>query len=50
MGHIMNADIASETANLAAGQIQQDASTAMLTQAVSMNKSLVSYLLHSGWN
>ena len=50
MGRIMNADLAAETANLAAGQIQQEAATAMLTQAVSMNKSLVSYLLNSGWN
>jgi flagellin len=50
MGRIMDADLATETANLAAGQIQQNASTAMLTQAVSMNKSLVSYLLNSGWN
>ena len=50
MGNIMNADLATETANLAAGQIQQEAATAMLTQAASMNKSLVSYLLNSGWN
>jgi flagellin len=50
MGNIMDADLATETANLAAGQIQQEAATAMLTQAASMNKSLVSYLLNSGWN
>jgi flagellin-like hook-associated protein FlgL len=50
MGRIMDADLATETANLAAGQIQQNASTAMLTQAVSLNKSLVAYLLNSGWN
>ena len=50
MGNIMDADLAAETANLAAGQIQQEAATAMLTQATSMNKSLVSYLLNSGWN
>ena len=50
MGNIMDADLAAETANLAAGQIQQEAATAMLSQATSMNKSLVSYLLNSGWN
>lgn len=50
IGHIMNADLATETANLAAGQIQQEASTAMLAQSISINKSMVSYLLNSGWN
>jgi len=46
-GHIMNADIAQETANLASAQIQRDASTAMLAQSHTMNKELVAYLLKS---
>ncbi|PUE43773.1 flagellin [Limnohabitans sp. Hippo3] len=46
-GHIMNADLAQETANLASAQIQQDAATAMLAQSNTMNKDLVAYLLQS---
>ena len=46
-GNIMNADLAQETANLAASQIRRDGATAMLAQANSMNKDLVSYLLKS---
>lgn len=46
-GHIMNADMAQETANLASAQIQRDASTAMLAQSHTMNKELVAYLLKS---
>ena len=46
-GNIMNADMAQETANLAAAQIQRDAATAMLAQSGNMNKELVSYLLKS---
>ncbi len=46
-GHIMNADLAQETANLASAQIQQDAATAMLAQSNTMNKDLVAYLLKS---
>lgn len=46
-GHIMNADLAQETANLASAQIQRDAATAMLAQSQNMNKELVTYLLKS---
>lgn len=46
-GNIMNADLAQETANLAAAQIQQSGATAMLSQANNMNKELVTYLLKS---
>jgi flagellin len=46
-GHIMNADLAQETANLASAQIQRDAATAMLAQSHTMNKELVAYLLKS---
>lgn len=48
-GHIMNADMAQETANLASAQIQRDAATAMLAQSHTMNKELVAYLLKSVW-
>ncbi|WP_090046010.1 flagellin [Limnohabitans sp. 2KL-27] len=47
-GHIMNADMAQETSNLASAQIQRDAATAMLAQSHTMNKELVAYLLMSG--
>lgn len=46
-GNTMNADLAQETVNLAAAQIRRDGATAMLTQANSMNKEIVSYLLKS---
>lgn len=46
-GNLMNADLAQETANLAAAQIRQDGATAMLTQANGMNKEIVAYLLKS---
>lgn len=49
-GNIMNADMAKETSNLAAAQIQRDAATAMLAQSANINKDLVTYLLHSSWN
>lgn len=49
-GRIMNADMAEETAKLSAAQIQRDAATAMLTQSLSMNKDLVSFLLKSSFN
>lgn len=42
---IMKADIAQETASLAAAEIRRSASSAMLAQANSMNKDVVSYLL-----
>jgi flagellin-like hook-associated protein FlgL len=43
----MNADLATETANLAAAQIRQDAATAMLSQSFRLDQDLVNYLLHS---
>ena len=46
-GRIMNADMAQETSNLAAAQIQRDAATAMLAQSGGINKELVAYLLKS---
>lgn len=46
-GNIMNADLAQESANLAAAQVKRDGATAMLAQANSMNKDIVSYLLKS---
>jgi flagellin len=49
-GRIMDADMAEETAKLSAAQIQRDAATAMLTQSLSMNKDLVSFLLKSSFN
>ncbi len=44
---LMNADLATETANLAAAQIRQDAATAMLSQSFRLDQDLVNYLLHS---
>ena len=44
-GKIMDADIAKETSNLAAAQVRQNASAAMLAQGNSMNKEIVTYLL-----
>lgn len=49
-GRIMDADMAEETAKLSAAQIQRDAATAMLTQSLSMNKDLVSFLLKSSFS
>lgn len=49
-GNIMNADMAQETANLAAAQIQRDAATAMLAQSSNINKDLVTFLLKSTYN
>ena len=46
-GNIMHADLAQEAANLAAAQINRDGATAMMAQANSMNKDVVSYLLKS---
>jgi len=44
---LMNADLAAETANLAAAQIRQNAATAMLSQSFRLDQDLVNYLLHS---
>jgi len=44
---LMNADLAAETANLAAAQIRQDAASAMLAQSFRLDRNLVNYLLHS---
>jgi flagellin len=46
-GKIMDTNIAQETANLAAAQIRQTSSAAMLAQSNSMNKDIVTYLLRS---
>lgn len=46
-GKIMNADLAQEAANFASAQVKRDGATAMLAQANSMNKEVVSYLLKS---
>jgi flagellin len=43
--NIMSADVAKETANLASAQIRQSASSAMLAQASTIDKDVVSYLL-----
>lgn len=45
-GDIMNADLALEATNLAAAKIRQDASTAVLAQANSMNRNIADYLLN----
>jgi flagellin len=44
-GSINNADLASETANLASAQIRQNAAAAMFAQSNAMSKDLVTYLL-----
>jgi flagellin len=44
-GKIMDADIAKETSNLAAAQVRQNASAALLAQSNSMNIEIVTYLL-----
>ncbi len=49
-GKIMDANMAEETSKLTAAQIQRDAATAMLTQSLSMNKDLVTFLLKSSFN
>jgi flagellin len=46
-GNIMNADLAQETANLASGKIQRDASTAILAQSQQMSREIVDFLLKS---
>jgi flagellin len=46
-GKIMDTNLAQETANLAAAQIRQTSSAAMLAQSNSMNKDIVTYLLKS---
>jgi flagellin-like hook-associated protein FlgL len=43
---IMDADLAAEATNLAAARIRQDASTAVLAQANSMNRTITDYLLN----
>jgi flagellin len=45
--NIMSADLAQETANLAAAEIRQSASTAMVAQSNSLNKEMVDFLLQS---
>jgi flagellin len=48
--NLMSADIAKETANLAVAQIRQTAASAMLAQANTINKDVVSYLLKGTLN
>lgn len=48
-GKIMDANIARETADMAAAQIRQTSAAAMLAQSNSMNKDIVLYLL-KGYN
>lgn len=43
---IMNADLALEASNLASAKIRQDAATAMLAQANSMNRNIADFLLN----
>jgi flagellin len=45
-GDIMNADLALEATNLASAKIRQDAATAMMAQANSMNRNIADYLLN----
>ena len=45
-GAIMNADLALEASNLASAKIRQDAATAMMAQANSMNRNIADYLLN----
>lgn len=45
-GDIMSADMALEASNLAAAKIRQDAATAVLAQANSMNKTIADYLVN----
>ena len=42
---ITNADLATETANLASAQIRQNAASAMFAQSNTISKEIVSYLL-----
>ncbi len=44
-GNIMNADLAEETANLTSAQIRVNGSTAMVAQAATITKEMVTYLL-----
>lgn len=44
-GKIMDANLAEETANMAAAQIRQTSAAAMLAQSNTMNKDIVTYLL-----
>ena len=44
-GNIMDADMAAETTALAAAQIGQEAATAVMVQANTINKEIVTYLL-----
>ena len=48
--NLMSADIAKETANLAVAPIRQTAASAMLAQANTINKDVVSYLLKGTLN
>ena len=45
-GNLVDADLALEASNLAAAKIRQDASTAVLAQANSMNRNIADYLLN----
>ena len=45
--NIMSADLAQETANLAAAEIRQSASTSMVAQTNTLSKELVDFLLQS---
>jgi flagellin len=45
--NIMTADLAQETANLAAAEIRQNASTAMVAQSNTLSKEMVDFLLQS---
>jgi len=45
-GDIMSADLAVEATNLASAKIRQDAATAVLAQANSMNRNIADYLLN----
>ena len=44
-GNVMNADLATEAANLASAEIRKNAAAAMVAQANLMSKQVVSYLL-----
>lgn len=49
-GHLMDADLAAETTALASAQIGQEAATAVMVQANTISKEIVSYLLQGMTN
>jgi flagellin-like hook-associated protein FlgL len=49
-GNIMDADLAAETTALASAQIGQEAATAVMVQANTISKEIVSYLLQGMTN